>query len=456
MEGAHVRPTTIAELTALSRPELQALAKEHGVKANQKSDVLILEVGALICNAKEVASEAPLQNEPVPTASAPVSELVAAAERAPETETEENVPETVMVAEMPATMPAAEELVPEEIFAKEQAPHPVSEPVPQPTITEAIDVAAPVTEATEAPVAEAPVAEAPVAEALVAEAPVAEAPVEKAAPQSRLPSPAAHGSAPKKAKHEASSLPRVASLKHPTLKHPTPNRNDRFAELHQVPVGPSPTAYNPNARKATPPSGMSFGSGNSDRFAGPGSLYRKGLRKSTMPIHDPSVYRAKVVDDSVPLPVVATLAPTVEKREVTPSNERFAGQDSIYHSSDAPGVNHYDTTSGDGFGTTSTLVPAFDKSTGERFAGHDSIYRKGLRKSTIPTEQCSDLVPKSSVSGGISKSGRAGGSKRGEALKAALRATMLGSVAEDSDSAAADKSAPPTATENVGENMAVG
>ena len=34
------------ELCALSRTELQALAKEHGIKANQKTDVLIREVMA--------------------------------------------------------------------------------------------------------------------------------------------------------------------------------------------------------------------------------------------------------------------------------------------------------------------------------------------------------------------------------------------------------------------------
>lgn len=55
------------ELCALSRTELQALAKEHGIKANQKTDVLIRELEAkLEASAEEGRCSVP-QSEPITT-----------------------------------------------------------------------------------------------------------------------------------------------------------------------------------------------------------------------------------------------------------------------------------------------------------------------------------------------------------------------------------------------------
>jgi len=168
----------------------------------------------------------------------------------------------------------------------------------------------------------------------------------------------------------------------------------------------------------------------------------QGLRKSTMPIHDPEVYRPKPANENVPLPHVASLAcpapkpshpPPAERfegrgsiytaaRPGPPPNayadaalsdtfgaravaaptfdklgtsERFAGADSIYASRVSPAPTAYaDAVAGDGcsFGSKSVLVPEFEKQERKRFAGPDSIYRKGLRKSTIPSQQCNDLA----------------------------------------------------------------
>jgi len=88
-----------------------------------------------------------------------------------------------------------------------------------------------------------------------------------------------------------------------------------------------------------------------------------------MPVHDPAVYGAKRVDESVPLPKVAHMAPQPEKREILPSNERFAGPASIYHAPITPAVNAYDT-SVDACASKLHVVP-LDKQS-ERFVGPDS------------------------------------------------------------------------------------
>lgn len=98
------------------------------------------------------------------------------------------------------------------------------------------------------------------------------------------------------------------------------------------------------------------------------------MRQSTASIHDPEVYRAKPVDENVPLPHVAEIAPRVEKPSVQPSNERFAGPDSIYSVPETPAPTTYNTSGGESFGSRSLLVPSFDKSSAERFAGQQSIY----------------------------------------------------------------------------------
>ena len=191
-----------------------------------------------------------------------------------------------------------------------------------------------------------------------------------------------------------------------------------------------------------------FGSSCSDRFAGPDSRYKKGWRQSTMPILDDAVYRAKHIDPNAPLPKVASLAQPGEKPVIIPSNERFVGPDSIYTvpAGPAAGPGAYDPAAP----KPASTGPAFDKAGAERFSGHQSIYRKvhqtsashlqppptalpllvahadwryahcthvrtaqpaargsittcaracrqGLRRSTIPTQQCSDLPVKPAI-----------------------------------------------------------
>ena len=115
-----------------------------------------------------------------------------------------------------------------------------------------------------------------------------------------------------------------------------------------------------------------FGSGCSDRFAGPDSRYKKGLRQSTMPILDAAVYRAKHIDPNAPLPNVASLAPLCEKAVVVASNERFAGSASIYSAPAGPaaGPGAYDPA----VAKAAPSVLAFDKPGAERFVGPESIY----------------------------------------------------------------------------------
>ena len=115
-----------------------------------------------------------------------------------------------------------------------------------------------------------------------------------------------------------------------------------------------------------------FGSGCSDRFAGPDSRYKKGLRQSTMPILDAAVYRAKNIDPNAPLPKVASLAPVCEKAVVIASNERFAGPASIYTvpAGPAAGPGAYDPAAL----KAASSGPSFDKPGAERFVGPESIY----------------------------------------------------------------------------------
>ena len=121
-----------------------------------------------------------------------------------------------------------------------------------------------------------------------------------------------------------------------------------------------------------------FGSGCSDRFAGPDSRYKKGWRQSTMPILDDSVYRAKHIDPNAPLPKVASLAPPCEKPVIIPSNERFVGPDSIYAvpAGPAAGPGAYDVAAP----KPAPTGPSFDKPGAERFDGPQSIYRKARQE----------------------------------------------------------------------------
>ena len=73
-----------------------------------------------------------------------------------------------------------------------------------------------------------------------------------------------------------------------------------------------------------------------DRFGGHDSRYRKGYRQSTLNVHDAATWEVKQVDDAVPLPTVAALAPQGEKREVVNANERFVGPSSIYNAPAGP------------------------------------------------------------------------------------------------------------------------
>jgi hypothetical protein len=293
-------------------------------------------------------------------------------------------------------------------------------------------------------------------------------------------------------------LPRVATIKH-AKPGPSPrsagSATDRFAGkdgIHKVSDVPSALAYADAAAASTfgkgPAASMSHGP--ADRFAGHDSRYKRGLRQSTMPIHDPAVYAAKQVDDSVPLPAVAVNVPVVPKREIHPSNERFAstGTDSIYATTAAPAPTKYDPSAHDSkaMSASTSCAASLDKQSTTRFASTDSIYgaayngvpkvthydptvskdmissvsssmvlpfesggddrfapgaaggsiyRKGLRRSTVPEARDTSSFP---AQQGINK--RANASTRGAALKAALRATIadaakLGPVDETAESA---------------------
>ena len=263
------------------------------------------------------------------------------------------------------------------------------------------------------------------------------------------------------------NLPRVAKLSHSQpARKPRACNSDRFADyrsIYNAPEGPSVNAYADAAEKKlkkAPTASLNLGP--SDRFAGVDSRYKRGYRKSTMPIHDPKVYAAKQVDESVPLPAVSRV-PVAERRQIKPSNERFgAGSDSIYKSSDAPAPTAYEaafngsistSSSGPDFekqterfasdsiyaaayngappvtkydpaavqdamkSTASTFALPFDNGYEDRFAGPDSRYRRGLRRSTVPDQRDPSSFP---MQAGISKRGAA----RGAALKAALKATL--------------------------------
>lgn len=277
------------------------------------------------------------------------------------------------------------------------------------------------------------------------------------------------------------TLPRVATLTH--AQRPATrgggSTTDRFAghdSLYKTSDAPSAIAYasSSSSTLGKGPS-ASFGLGPSDRFAGHGSRYKKGLRNSTMPIHDPKVYEAKQVADSVPMPAVAVNLPVAEKRDIVPSNERFGaasfyatsdapaptkydaasagtiaassshagvgfdksgperfvGQDSVYAAAynGAPAVTKYDPTTAEDTvkSATSSFVMSFESGYTDRFAGPDSRYKRGLRRSTVPEQRDPTSFPK-----GIGKSS---GAARSAALKAALKATIsdaskLGAVSE--------------------------
>ena len=288
----------LASIVTLSRQELQKLAKAHGVKANQKTEALILELSALL------GGSTPKEPEPEPTAAGcaevepveadePMTSMASAmAAEAIDTAIEQAAMDDSEVEAatdgVDAHEPTPDTTVPPETAPAEQLPVVPAPEAPAPAAAAAFTVAS-----TSAPVDPAPVV-------MSWEAALKVATLDAASTTKRAPSPAlADGSAQKRIR-----LPRVA-----TIKHPTPpvradmHQSDRFAVLHKVSHTPPPNAYDVSA-KATAASGPTFGSGPSDRFAGPDSRYKKGLRKSTLPVHDPSVFRAKTVDETVPLPNV--------------------------------------------------------------------------------------------------------------------------------------------------------
>lgn len=80
IEGSAPQPKAMASLEKLSRKELQAASKEHGIRANQKSEVLIAELAALqeqLVERDALRQEAGQQREvhavEVPAAAAPAS-----------------------------------------------------------------------------------------------------------------------------------------------------------------------------------------------------------------------------------------------------------------------------------------------------------------------------------------------------------------------------------------------
>ncbi len=145
--------------------------------------------------------------------------------------------------------------------------------------------------------------------------------------------------------------------------------SERFAgpdSIYNAPDAPAPNAYETTVQPSAAVGVTTFDTGYADRFDGPDSRYRKGLRKSTMPVTD----APKVSDVEAPLPRVAHMAPPPAKVEITP-RDRFAGPDSIYNAPDAPAPTAYDTTVKP---SAPVSVDAFEKRS-ERFTGHDSIYK---------------------------------------------------------------------------------
>ena len=420
------------DLDTLTRTELRTLAKEHGVNANLKNKALIEELRTAIAGGGEMQPEAQATEE-TETATE-VAAVEAADEGSAAVEANGAPQDTFTTLEANASIPADVE-DPEAVKPEPVELAPVEPEAVAPVVQEAMPMEASMPEAVSLeevaaePEADEAVDDEPMG---VEEAPVVPAPqLSVAEPAKAAPKHTPDSSSERKvqgskvlssleaakrkreedlkrdaasaARREAISarhrevaarlhgvktvspaqlvlpsgvLPRVAGLPAAVVPHkPTVNPTDRFGgvgSIYQASETPSALAYAEAIIKpVVQPTGLSFACGPADRFAGHESRYKKGLRQSTLPIHDPKVYQAKQVDESVPLPSVATLVTTAEKREIQPSNERFVGSESIYNASVAPAPGVYDTSA-----KASTSVRgavALDKQS-ERFVGHDTHF----------------------------------------------------------------------------------
>ena len=485
------------QLSQMSRIELQAYAKDQGIKANQKSERLVEELCGLT-KADEVedaaGAEAVVADEAtdaVATTTAEQDDVSMASDLIMFTPQNPPAESAASAVEEPAAAePAVEEAPVEEAPVERQEMVVEPEQHPSASIDEAQKEVTAESKEKAAHLKALEAAKRKLEEDKQREAASAARREAMAARQKARASPndandaAARATmAAMAAKLPKGAVPRVALLGAQAPAVPKPmssSAGDRFAgpgSLYAQKVGPSVTAYADAQLQGTKPEthkgGLSFASGYADRFQGPDSRYRKGYRPSTMPIHDPKVYEAKQMDASVPLPGVAALAQPAEKREITPSNERFAGPESIYNAPAGPAVNAYDTSVK---ANDSTQVISFDKQTerfegpdsiyqvpagpavnaydtsvkanpstlvnmddmgyADRFAGPDSLYRKGLRQSTIPSQRDPSSFPKLGAQAGINKPAPSKAAK-GAALRAALKSTIAAAtIEEDSESEA--------------------
>jgi hypothetical protein len=416
---------TPAKLETLSRYELQQYAKEKGIKANQSSKQLIDELTELM--SEGLADESPVAapehedatpSEPASSESAETEQPMEDATEALITFTPEAQPKQVAAVDAPIDVSEAVSERPEE--AKEAEPE--EEPAAEPMETEAAieetpsstDTASAVEPESTVPVvqAEAP-ASVPAATASTtanadtksAHTKALEAAKRKreedqkreeeakerrekmaARQKERKASPQMNDAAARatmaamEAKMPRGALPRVAMMAKAPLPRPqTSGLDDRFKTLYAMSDAPNPNAYADAAlagsKPATHVASASFDANTKDRFAGHGSRYRNGYRPSTMPIHDPKVYATKQIDEAVPLPGVASIAQPVERREVIPSNERFAVgvSGSIYNApTDTPAVTKYETGVAMGKPDSAT---AFDKQCDRHAYAETSIYK---------------------------------------------------------------------------------
>ena len=403
---------TLAELVELSRTELQAVAKEYGVKANQTSAAILAELTEVLSKSTAVAEDAAL--EPEATVSTEEMASDAVTEDAPKEDEPivEAAPDISDAA--PMEEPAAEE--PEQVEAPmvEEA-QPTEEPMPveEPVVEEKEEVTTSVAPEVSAPAAaeaneqmeeldfeqaEA-MAEAEAEADRLSEGLAAQAEAKSAAPAAVAAAPkpavtfsstwasvaahvavktqAAESSDSKMRKANGSVLPRVATLgQKARAKLEGSNQwEDRFGgygSLYKVRDGPSVNAYADAAMRSTNAgSAPSMDTGYADRFQGPDSRYRKGLRQSALPIHDSKVYEAKQMDESIPLPAVASIAPVGTKREIMPGNIRFEGVDSIYNVPVGPAPTAYDPSAAD---APTASAPSFEHGYADRFAGPTSLY----------------------------------------------------------------------------------
>ena len=190
-------------------------------------------------------------------------------------------------------------------------------------------------------------------------------------------------------------LPKVASLAQPGEKPVIIPSNERFVgpdSIYTVPAGPAagPGAYDPAALKPAS-TGPAFDKPGAERFVGPDSIYTVPAG----PAAGPGAY-----DPAAPKP--AATGPAFDK----PGAERFSGHQSIYRKVHQKSAHHLQPPP--------TALPLLVAHADWRYAHCTHVHtaqptargsittcacacRQGLRRSTIPTQQCSDLPVKPAI-----------------------------------------------------------